>query len=177
MPRSRYVIHDEQEPHFLTCTVHNRVPVFTRPDATDIVLDSLRFLQENGRLVVYGYVVMVNHIHLVASSPELTKTSGEFKSHTARRILTLLQANRARTLLWQLTRTTVQDNPQRQRHLWRPGSHPQQILSEDMMRQKLEYIHNNPVARGHVDDPLHWRYSSARNYEGKDALLSVMTDW
>ena len=45
------------------------------------------------------------------------------------------------------------------------------------MLQKLEYIHNNPVRRGYVDDPVHWRYSSARNYAGKAGLLDVITDW
>ena len=34
------------------------------------------------------------------------------------------------------------------------------------MRQKLEYIHNNPVKRGYVDDPTHWRYSSDATTRG-----------
>jgi hypothetical protein len=46
-----------------------------------------------------------------------------------------------------------------------------------MMRQKLEYIHNNPVKRGYVDDPKHWRYSSARNYAGTPGLIEVATMW
>ena len=46
-----------------------------------------------------------------------------------------------------------------------------------MMEQKLEYIHWNPVKRGYVDDPTHWRYSSARNYAGMPSLISVVTDW
>jgi len=46
-----------------------------------------------------------------------------------------------------------------------------------MMKQKLEYIHNNPVERGYVDDPLHWRYSRARNYAGQPGLVDVVTDW
>jgi hypothetical protein len=46
-----------------------------------------------------------------------------------------------------------------------------------MLLQKIEYIHNNPVRRGYVDEPKHWRYSSARNYEGKEGLLDVKTDW
>ncbi len=46
-----------------------------------------------------------------------------------------------------------------------------------MMRQKLDYIHYNPVRRGYVDDPVHWRYSSARNYAGLPGLLPVMMDW
>jgi len=46
-----------------------------------------------------------------------------------------------------------------------------------MMLQKLEYLHNNPVKRGYVDEPVHWRYSSARNYAGKPGLVEVITDW
>jgi len=42
---------------------------------------------------------------------------------------------------------------------WQEGTHPKQILSEEIMRQKLDYIHNNPVKRGYVDLPEHWRYS------------------
>ena len=41
--------------------------------------------------------------------------------------------------------------------------HPQAIIDDEMMRQKLDYAHNNPVKRGYVDEPVHWRYSSARN--------------
>ena len=60
---------------------------------------------------------------------------------------------------------------------WQEGNQPKQIAGDEMMRQKLEYIHYNPVKRGYVDDPLHWRYSSARNYAGLPTLLDVMTDW
>ena len=46
-----------------------------------------------------------------------------------------------------------------------------------MMRQKLEYMHANPVRRGYVDAPVHWRYSSARTYAGTGGLIDVVTDW
>lgn len=42
-----------------------------------------------------------------------------------------------------------------------------------MMRQKLDYIHNNPVKRGYVSEAVHWRYSSASNYAGKMGLIEV----
>jgi hypothetical protein len=42
-----------------------------------------------------------------------------------------------------------------------------------MVRQKLEYIHHNPVKRGYVDSPEHWRYSSARNYLGEPGLIAI----
>ena len=46
-----------------------------------------------------------------------------------------------------------------------------------MLLQKLEYIHNNPVKRGYVDDPSHLRYSSARNYAGLPGLIEVFREW
>jgi len=47
----------------------------------------------------------------------------------------------------------------------------------EMMRQKVEYIHQNPVIRGYVDRPEHWRYSSARNYLGIEGFLEVCREW
>ncbi len=46
-----------------------------------------------------------------------------------------------------------------------------------MLRQTLEYIHQNPVKRWHVEFGEHWRYSSARNYVGLEGLIDVFTDW
>jgi REP-associated tyrosine transposase len=46
-----------------------------------------------------------------------------------------------------------------------------------MMEQKLNYVHCNPVERGYIDDPTHWRYSSARNYARMPSLIDVITDW
>ena len=61
--------------------------------------------------------------------------------------------------------------------LWQEGSHPECIEGDVMLRQKLEYIHNNPVKRGFVDDPEHWRWSSARCYAGCEGLVEVFRDW
>jgi hypothetical protein len=59
---------------------------------------------------------------------------------------------------------------------WQEGSQPKQIGSDEMMLQQLEYLHNNPVKRGYVDDPVHGRYSSARNDAGLPGLVEVVTD-
>jgi hypothetical protein len=48
--------------------------------------------------------------------------------------------------------------------VWQEGFHPQLILNEQMLVQKIEYIHNNAIERGFVDAPEHWRYSSARDF-------------
>ena len=54
---------------------------------------------------------------------------------------------------------------------------PKQIQNDAMMWQKIEYTHSNPVERGFVDEPIHWRWSSARNYAGQQGLVEVATDW
>jgi putative transposase len=102
MSRTRYKVFDNAYPHFLTCTVVEWLPVFTRPDAVQIILDSWSFLQREGRLRLYAYVVLENHLHFIASSDNLSKEVGDFKSFTARRLIDLLQSAGAKTLLDQM---------------------------------------------------------------------------
>jgi len=177
MSRSRYKIFENEYPYFLTCTVVDWLPVFTRPEMVQIVLDSWKFLQDHGRLTLFGYVVLENHLHLIAAADDLSKEIGDFKSFTARRIIDALLGSGEHSLLEQLSCGKARFKPDREYQLWQEGSHPQQIQNADIMRQKLEYIHYNPFRRGYVDDPVHWRYSSARNYAGIPGLVPVTTDW
>ena len=57
--------------------------------------------------------------------------------------------------------------------VWEEGSHPEAIIDEKMLNQKLDYIHYNPIRRGYVEDPAHWRYSSFKNYIGEEGLLPI----
>ncbi len=60
---------------------------------------------------------------------------------------------------------------------WQEGVHPELIQDDSMMKQKIDYIHHNPVKRGYVEQAEHWRYSSARDYMGKVGLLEVCRQW
>jgi putative transposase len=178
MTRSRYRIFEDFRPHFCTCTVVGWLPIFTRTEVAQFVLDSWKFLIDRERLTVYGYVIMENHLHFIASSTgSLGKEIGDFKSFTARQIIDRLKAIGAQSLLDQLAWHKARHKSDREHQLWQEGSHPEEISSDHVMWQKLEYTHNNPIRRGYVDDPVHWRYSSARNYAGQDGLLQVKTDW
>ena len=73
MARSRYVITEPDKPHFLTCTVMEWLPVFSRPEAVGILLGSWRYQREQEGLRLYGYVVMENHIHFLAQAEKLDK--------------------------------------------------------------------------------------------------------
>ena len=177
MTRSRYRIFETDYPYFMTCTIVGWLPIFTRPEAVAIVLDSWKFAQRERGFTLLGYVVLENHLHLIASAPELSDVMQRFKSYTARRIVDLLESCRARVLLEELHFWKLRHKIESDYQVWQEGSHPEQIANEPMMWQKLEYAHNNPVKRGYVDDPIHWRYSSARNYAGHAGLIEVCTDW
>jgi len=177
MARSRYRIVKPNAPHFLTVTVVNWLPVFASRPIAQILLDSLRFLQEQERITLYAYVILENHGHLVAEADDLSKEMGDFKSWTARAIIDWLEARQAENVLDQLAAWKLPHKKDREYQLWQEGSHPQLIQGEAMMRQKIEYIHNNPVQRGYVDKPTDWRYSSARNYAGMEGLIPVTTKW
>jgi REP element-mobilizing transposase RayT len=153
------------------------MPVFTRPESVQVLFDSWRFLKGAGRMTVHAYVVLENHLHLIASGTQLSKEVGDFKSFTARQIIDSLEKQQVRMLLEQLKFFKARHKVDREYQLWQEASHPQMILDEEMMWQKIEYIHNNPLKRGYVDDPLHWRYSSARNYANQAALFPVVKEW
>jgi putative transposase len=177
MGRSRFQFGESPFPHFLTCTVVGWLPVFTRPETVQILLDSWQSLQDQGRLTLLGYVVLENHVHFIASAEDLAKQVGDFKSYTARRVIDYLTERQVRILIEGLEYHKARHKGDRPFQLWQEGSHPKVIETEAMLRQKLEYIHQNPVKRGYVSDPTHWRYSSARNYAKIEALAPVTTDW
>ena len=102
MGRSRYKIYEPTYPHFITCTILHWIPIFTRTQSTDIIYESLKYLQETDNLKIYAYVILENHLHLIASSDDIAKSMKKFKAHTAKEILNLLQKENIKTILEQL---------------------------------------------------------------------------
>ena len=177
MGRSRYHILQNQVPYFHTCTVVGWMPVFTRPETVQVLLDSFSYLQAHDDFSLYGFVILENHLHFVSSAADHAACIKRFKSFTARAIIDLLEQKRVTMLLQQLAYYKAHHKKGSHYQFWQEGSHPEEIFHEAMMREKLDYIHNNPVKRGYVADPCHWRYSSALNYAGKAGLVEVVTHW
>ena len=173
MARSRYTITESEQGHFMTCTVLEWLPVFTRPETVQILLDCWRYQRESQDLRLYGYVILENHLHFVAQAKNLNKCVASFKSFTARRIIDYLQAQHAERLLTHLHFFKTAHKTDREYQFWQEGVHAELIFSETMMRQKLDYIHANPVKRGYVNLAEHWRHSSAASYAGLTGLIEV----
>ncbi|CAN5130171.1 hypothetical protein BH23BAC3_BH23BAC3_33310 [soil metagenome] len=173
MGRSRYKIYDSDYPHFITSSVVEGYPIFSDPKAAEVLLNALKFLQIQRDTILYSYVIMENHIHLIVQSDELSKKIQAFKSWTARNIIEVFKDNGNYYQLYKLKKARQHSHTDSIHQLWQQGFHPKQIIGDKMMIQKIEYIHNNPVKRGFVDHAEDWRYSSARNYMGMKGMIPI----
>ncbi|SCN47404.1 Transposase and inactivated derivatives [methanotrophic endosymbiont of Bathymodiolus azoricus (Menez Gwen)] len=176
MGRSRYKITNPEMLHFITLTVLHWIPVFTRQETVNILLESIKFLAKDG-LKVYAYVILENHCHFVIQSKQLDRDIAHYKSYTAKQMIQYLSNNNVKQILEQLAFYKKAHKNDRAYQFWQEGVHPELIQNDEMMRQKINYIHLNPVKRGYVDQAEHWRYSSARDYLGQLGLLEVCTQW
>lgn len=177
MTRTRYRFCESFYPHFITCTVVAWLPVFSHPRFANIILDSLAFLNRNRDIDIIAYVLMENHLHAIVVGPDLGKRIGEFKSFTARQIIDGMKESGFKTFLNELKFFKNRHKIDQTYQLWQEGSHPKVIEHENVMEQKIDYIHRNPVKRGYIDDPIHWRYSSARDYAGTPGLVPICKQW
>lgn len=173
MGRSQYKIYETHFPYFLTSTIADGIPLLSDPEIAQFILDGLVYMQKSRNVEIYAYVIMENHIHFIARDEELIQTIQNFKSFTAHQIVDFLQERNRYRILKQLKRAKLRHKSQSHYQIWQEGYHPKQMTTPEMMIQKIEYIHDNPVNRGYVDVPEHWRYSSMRNYMGLEALIPV----
>ncbi len=92
---------------------------------------------------------------------------------TARQILDYLEAQHVERLLARFRFAKRAHKTDREYQFWQEGCHAKLMFNEAIMREKLNYIHYNPVKRGYVKVPEHWRYSSAANYAGLEGLIKL----
>jgi putative transposase len=152
---------------FVTLTVVGWIDVFTRADYGELIVDSLNHCIERKGLKVYAWVLMSNHLHLVAQSEtNLSFILRDFKSYTAKEIMKAISENpkesRKEWLLYMFNYFANIHGGNRDNQFWQDGSHP--ISLDDhpgWFSQKVNYIHLNPVRSRIVDEPQHYPWSSA----------------
>ncbi len=173
-----YKIRDQSKPHFVTFTVVDWVDVFTRKRYKDILLESIAYCQKEKGLVVYGYVIMSNHMHCVLQSEteDLSGLIRDFKKYTAKRILESIKSEPESRREWMLERFAKagqKHGRNKTYQFWKYGNHPEEIYSEKFLWSKLDYIHMNPVRAGIVQKASEYKYSSASNYVNDHGLIKL----
>lgn len=154
--------------HFLTLTVVGWTDVFIRQPYNEIIMENLNFCIERRNLELYAFCLMTNHLHMiVGSDPDtpFTETIKNFKSYSAKRILTFIEANwkesRREFLLKRFAYYANIRAQDAKRQFWERDNYPEAIFSDSFFSQKKRYIENNPVKAGFVLRPEDWANSSA----------------
>ena len=157
--RSRYRAQEPDRAYFVTSSVVQWLPVFTTEEAEglgrkvdgraaarcDILVESLAYCREHKALRISAWVILDNHFHAILSAPDLPRVMADFKRHTARWLIEKLEAERCEWLLNQLRYFRAAHKAESEHQFWQEGFHPQAIVSDEMMEQKREYLHQNRV--------------------------------
>ncbi|TRX10942.1 REP-associated tyrosine transposase [Flavobacterium gawalongense] len=173
-----YVIRDQTLPHYITATVVDWIDVFTRQTYRDSIIESLDYCIKNKGMILYGYVIMSNHIHLIIQSQDgkLSDLIRDFKKFTAKNILEKIQVVPESRKEWMLERFKLaaeKHTRNKKYQFWQYGNHPEEIYTNKFMWSKLDYIHLNPIRAGLVEKASQYIYSSASNYINDSGLLKI----
>ena len=151
----------------MTLTVVGWIDVFSRREYGACLIRNLRYCQEKKGLQLYAYCILSSHLHLVASVETglLSTLLRDFKSFTAKELLRLIQDNpqesRKDWMLY-LFRYFGRKNCQNDDiQFWQQSNHPVDLVTPQMIDQRVNYIHQNPAIAGLVNEPQDYVYSSA----------------
>ena len=176
---SRYKIRDAEGLYFITFTVVGWVDLFIRNAYRDCLISSFEYCRKEKGLNIHAFVIMTSHVHMIVSSRQgfdLKDTLRDMKKFTSKELLKLIREIPESRREWMLNKFNFEANRTERGQnylLWKEGYHAKQIETNEFLDEKLDYIHNNPVAAGFVSQPEDYVYSSGRNYAGEIGTTEV----
>ena len=183
MATGGYKILNQDAVHFITFAVVGWVDVFTRKDYCDLVVNSLTYCQQQKGLIIYGWCIMSNHLHLAvaARNNNLSDILRDFKKHTSKQLVQAIAANpmesRKEWMLHVFAAYGKNNSRNTYYQFWQHDNQPKEMYTDRFFNQKLDYLHNNPVAAGMVDKAEAYIYSSARDYYVGKKVGLIKVKW
>jgi putative transposase len=155
--------------HFITCSCYHRQAWLASRERRDQFLAVFEQVRQRYRFVVVGYVAMPDHIHVLISEPEKgdpSRVMQAIKQGFSRRVLKTMRKRRVDA---QQELFTIGAE-----HVWQRRFYDFNIWTARKRIEKLRYMHRNPVARGLVQEPEHWPWSSYRSYAfGEEGAVRI----
>ncbi len=165
----------------MTASIADWQHLFVTPEYAKIPLDSLAWLQEQKRILLFAFVIMPSHLHAILKPEGVTigEAVQQFGSFTAHALLKKLREHSEKDLLNLFQR---EKRDQRHEHSIWQDIQAKNIYSMDFLWQKMEYIHQNPVAKDWklVEDRADYVYSSAGYYDyGRKPIIEItdINEW
>ncbi|WP_129714707.1 transposase [Pedobacter sp. SYP-B3415] len=161
--------------YFITTSVIKWIDLFTRKAFGQMIIDSLVFCQENKGVTIHAWCLMPSHLHLIGSfsdERQLEAFMRDFKKFTSKKIVSAF-SEVAESRSWLLAEFEFAGSRRGGYKVWQDGYHAIDLFSDKFVRQKLDYLHDNPVRAGIVFEPHSYVMSSAIDYAGGKGLLPV----
>lgn len=151
--------------YYLTSVAHERIPVFQTDKIKQIVCDALNEARISGEIMIFAFVIMLDHTHIITDSARKIKDVLRFMNGvSAKRVLDHLKENSYESSLAKLR---IQQREHKHKYsLYQHHPNAFEIYGEDTMMQKVNYVHLNPVRAGRVEHPDDYLFSSARQWHG-----------
>jgi len=175
----KYKFHNKEGLYFVSFATVCWLDVFTRDDYFQEVINTLTFCQENKGMEIFAWCIMTNHVHLIfrAKGNNPSELMRSLKTYTSNNIQKHISENnqesRKEWLLWMMEQAAKKSSNVKYRQFWRHDNKPIELWSSEVIYQKLNYIHMNPVVAGFVNQAEHWKYSSAVDFAGGKGLLEL----
>ncbi|WP_376777056.1 transposase [Flavobacterium covae] len=173
-----YKFHNPAGLYFVSFAVIDWLDVFARNEYKDIIIDSLTFCQKQKGMGIIAWCIMTSHVHLIFRSvngEEPSSLLGDFKRFTNNAVVKAIKENpresRREFLLKSFRKAANNSSNVKHSQFWRHDNKPIELWSNEVIKQKVDYIHNNPVEEGVVFRPEDYKYSSAVDYSGERGLL------
>ena len=157
MPSLRIPKHNNTGCYFATLTGQQWYYIFDRKNRWNILADALNYCVEHKGLQIYGYVFMLNHIHLLFFSSDSAGFIRDYKAFTTK----LLKENITKTEP-NLLELFCDDAGAFQ--IWQSTNMPLYVETDAFFIQKLQYIYENPVKKTYVINAEDWYWWSACKY-------------
>ena len=174
-----YKFKNNEGVYFVSFATVYWIDVFTREKYFAILIESIDYCRKDKGMELYAYCFMTNHVHLIFRS-ENSDPSGlirDFKKYTAKKVMSSIENNhqesRREWLLWMFAKAGEKKGNITKYQFWQHHNKPIELWSTNVIKQKLDYIHNNPVVSGFVVNPEDWKYSSARNFQEDATVLDI----
>lgn len=177
---SKYKVGEDAIAHFVTFSIVGWVDVFSRECYKEIVIKSLQYCQEHKGLKLHAWVIMTNHVHLIVSSDtnKIENLVRDIKKYSSKQIIAAIQESKTESRKeWMLNLFSYagKNNANNTNfQFWKQDYHPIELNSATKTKERLDYLHENPVKSGLVWEPWHYKYSSAIDYyTNEHGLLKI----
>jgi putative transposase len=156
--------------HFITFSCYRRLPLLSTSGARDLFVQELARVRAEYRFKLVGYVVMLNHVHLLMSEP-VKGTPSTVMQMLKQRVSRKMRSCNKRRSSAQLAFRLNEDG-QEGKAFWQERFYDFNVYRAGKVKEKLNYMHANPVIRGLVQHPKDWPWSSWSFYfqDGKGLL-------